>query len=297
MVTKNRLFVVVLLVAAAALFWHFSHYFQPKQNSAKPVVVCSNLAIYDAAKHIGASSIEPALLMPFGTDIHSYEPTPQDIIKINNSALFVYSGAVLEPWAKNLIGEANSLELAPVVKLIKHGNHTDPHYWLDVENMILIANTVEAKLSSMFPQNKELYAKNSKAYVDMLNEIDAKYRTKLSSCKLDTIVVNHNAFSYMAQKYGFKIEAVSGLSPEAEASAKQIAHLSDLVKLTGIKTIFYENFASDKVIKSLASDAGLGVMTLSPLENLTKDEMDQQLCYEDILKQNLEKISKALECR
>ncbi len=297
MVTKNRLFVIVLIAAAVALFWQFSRYIQPKQNSVKPVVVCSTLAIYDATKHIGASSIESTLLLPFGADIHSYEPTPQDIIKINNSALFVYSGAVLEPWAKNLIGEANSFEIAPVLKLIKHGNHTDPHYWLDVSNMILVAKAIETKLGAMFPQNKELYAKNAKAYIDMLNEIDAKYRAKLSSCKLDTIVVNHNAFSYMAQRYGFKIEAVSGLSPEAEASAKQIAYLSDLVKRTEIKTIFYEEFASDKAIKSLASDAGLSVVTLSPLENLTKDEMDQRLCYEDILKQNLEKISKALECR
>ena len=131
----------------------------------------------------------------------------------------------------------------------------------------------------------------------MLKNLDNEYKKRLSSCKLDTIIVNHDAFSYLAHRYGFHIEALSGLSPEAEPSAKNMVKLIEHVKEHKVSTIFFESFASDKAIKSIAKEAKVKVDMLQPLGNITADEAKANLSYEDIMRKNLQKISQALECK
>ena len=115
--------------------------------------------------------------------------------------------------------------------------------------------------------------------------------------KKDTIIVNHNAFSYLSKKYDFEIEALSGLSPDAQPSAKSMVKLINHIKEHGISTVFFESFVSDRAMKSIASEAKVSVDVLQPLGNITADEAKKNLSYEDIMLINLEKISKALECR
>ena len=131
----------------------------------------------------------------------------------------------------------------------------------------------------------------------MLNRLDSQYKSKISECKLDTIIVNHNAFSYLSHNYGFHVEALSGLSPEAQPSAKNMIKLIEHIKEHNISTIFFESFVSDKAIKSIAHDAKVSVDVLQPLGNITANEAEKNLSYEDIMKINLEKISKVLECK
>ena len=131
----------------------------------------------------------------------------------------------------------------------------------------------------------------------MLHSLDSKYKNKISECKKDTIIVNHNAFSYMSDNYGFHVEALSGLSPEAQPSAKKMIELIEHINEHNISTVFFESFVSDKAMKSIASEAKVRVDVLQPLGNITADEAKKNLSYEDIMKINLEKISKALECK
>jgi zinc transport system substrate-binding protein len=93
------------------------------------------------------------------------------------------------------------------------------------------------------------------------------------------------------------VEALSGLSPEAEPSAKNMVKLIEHVKEHNISTIFFESFVSDRAIKSIAKEANTKVDVLQPLGNITADEAKQNLSFEDIMRQNLTKISKALHCQ
>jgi len=139
--------------------------------------------------------------------------------------------------------------------------------------------------------------KNRDSYLLDLKKLDEDYKQKLSTCQGDTIIVNHNAFSYMANNYSFHVEALSGLSPEAQPSAKKMIELIEHVKEHNISTIFFESFVSDKAIKSIASEANVEVDVLQPLGNITANEAKQKLSFEDIMRQNLQKISKALKCQ
>ena len=280
----------------------------------KPLISLSTFSLYDIASHVAGDSVELVMILPFGVDAHSFEPTPKLMAKIQKSSLVVYSGAGLEPWIEGFEFKSDVIDMSQHVKLreIKsdkeehdeHEHHgktcghsgVDPHYWLDIQNMIKSTKVITKALIEISPANKETYKKNSLLYIEMLNALDSEYKKEISDCLLDTIIVNHNAFSYLSSNYNFHVEALSGLSPEAQPSAKNMIKLIEHVKEHNISTIFFESFVSDKAIKSIAKEAKVSVDVLQPLGNITAQEADENLTYEDIMHLNLQKISKALQC-
>ena len=310
---KNlKIIVAVLLVAMLFLLFFISNN-RSNQVNKKPIVAVSTFALYDIVKHIAQDTIELVNILPFGVDPHSFEPTPQLMAKIEKSALVIYSGAGLEPWVDGFHFKAKALNISKYVELREldadeHGHHhdhhdhhaahtaTDPHYWLDFKNMQRATEVITKELIALLPQNKKLYEKNKKSYIAMLQNLDTIYKKRLSSCKADTVVVSHNALGYLARNYGFHVEALTGLSPEAQPSAKDVSRIMKDIKQEGVRTIFFEHFVNDKVIKSIARDTDINIDVFQPLGNITKDEAKADLTYEDIMLKNLEKLSKALVC-
>jgi zinc transport system substrate-binding protein len=301
------------LLAAVLLLTSISLAAEQKFNE-KPTIAASTFSLYDIAKNIASDTAETFMILPFGVDAHSYEPTPKQMAKILKSDLVLYSGAGLEPWIKGFTFKNRSIDISRHVKLRElgkdddHDDHddyhhhhlndkTDPHYWQDPHNMILAVEKITQELIALFPGNKELYIANRDGYVAMLKSLDEDYKRELFRCELDTIIVNHNAFSYLANRYGFHTEALSGLSPEAEPSAKNMIKLIKLIEEHKIETIFFEKFANEKTIKSIAREAKVSYDVLQPLGNITADEAQEKLGYEDIMRRNLQKISKALKCQ
>lgn len=314
---KKILFILVVLVLVLQLFM-LNQDEKVIQTDTKPIVAVSTFSLYDITKHIAEDKIRLVNILPFGVDAHSFEPTPKLMASLEKSRLVLYNGAGLEPWIKGFEFKNSSIDMSQKVKIRalqpdkhKHHDHhnhqegdkcsshnnVDPHYWLDLQNMKIATHTITDALIHISPQNRDFYIKNRDNYLTMLDSLDSEYKTALGSCKKETIITNHNAFSYLSHKYGFKVEALSGLSPEAQPSAKQITKLMKHIKEHNISTIFFESFVSDRVMKSIAKDTKVAVDTLQPLGNITKDEADKNLTYEDIMKINLVKISKALECQ
>jgi len=300
---KNRFFLAAVLLA-------FSISLAAEQKfNEKPIVAVSTFSLYDIAKNVVSDTAEAFMILPFGVDAHSYEPTPKDMIKILRSDLVLYNGAGLEPWIDGFEFKNRAVNVSKYVKLIElgrdehqHGHHehherVDPHYWQDPYNMILATEHITKELIALFPKNRELYIKNSEGYIAMLKNLDEEYKRELSECRLDTIIVNHNAFSYLANRYSFYTETLSGLSPEAQPSAKNMIKLVRFIKEHKVETIFFEKFANEKTIKSIAKEADVSYDVLQPLGNITADEAKESLSYEDIMRRNLQKISKALKCR
>ena len=305
---RNIIFVLVVLVFILQMVV-MKQDAKDEQVVQKPIVSLSTFSLYDITKHIAGKSVEVNMILPFGVDAHSFEPTPKQMAKIQKSSLVVYSGAGLEPWIDGFAFSGDVIDMSKNVKLKKlsskehhhEGEHShsgvDPHYWLDINNMILATQIIKESLINLLPKNRDLYEKNANFYIDMLKKLDREYKNQLSECKLDTIVVNHNAFSYLSANYGFNVEALSGLSPEAQPSAKNMIKLIEHIKEHKLSTIFFESFVSDKAIKSIASEAKVSVDVLQPIGNITADEAKRGATYESIMRENLEKISKSLECK
>ncbi len=296
---------LVVLVMAAVYLGQ-----QERPKSDHPDVVVSTFALYDIARHLLGQEAEVQMLVPFGRDVHSFEPTPQDMIRVEKSRLFLYSGAGLEPWAERFGGFANAVDMSRYVTLEKHaeehhdgdGEHGhvhegayDPHYWLDIDNMIALVKAMETLFAERLGMDAAKLRKRGQAYIERLRVLDALYKKRLSDCRLHTIVVGHNAFGYLGHRYGFDVEALSGLSPDRMPDAKTMAELTDLVEKKKIHTVFYESFVSDKLMAAVAKEAGVRVDVLQPLANITAEEIGAD--YFRLMNRNLLKLHDAMECR
>ncbi len=312
---KNiKIIALILLLLLAVLLIII----QNEKNSihgSKPIVGVTTFALYDITKHIAGDTLEVINILPFGVDPHSFEPTPKLMSSIEKSSLVFYSGAGLEPWIHGFKFKHKAVDISKHVKLreladmdeeedehdehAEHHHHggIDPHYWLDFDNMKKATELITKELIDLQPQNKELYIKNRDSYIKMLNQLDAEYKQTLSNCKKDTVVVSHNALGYVADRYGFGVESLTGLSPEAQPSAKVIEKTFQDIHKKGIQTIFYESFVNDKITRTIAKDANITVDVFQPLGNITADEAKAGMTYRDIMRQNLQKLSKALMCK
>jgi zinc transport system substrate-binding protein len=307
---RNIIFVLIIVVFLLQMYVSKQDAkAEAEVKNQKPTVALSTFALYDIAKNISEDSLDLVMILPFGVDAHSFEPTPKLMAKIMGSELVVYSGAGLEPWTSTFEFKSKVIDMSKSVKLLEpkdehegHAHHdhghdaVDPHYWLDIQNMISATKLMSTEFIKLSPENSDLYKINTQNYIIKLEAIDAKYKKSLSNCKKETIIVNHNAFSYLSNNYGFHVEALSGLSPDAQPSAKNMVRLIEHVKEHDVKTVFFESFVSDKAMKSIAHEAKVSVDVLQPLGNITRDEADKNLSYENIMLDNLEKISKALVC-
>lgn len=275
-----------------------------------PVIAVSTFALYDMVSAIGGKDFEVSMAVPFGVDIHSFEPTPRDLATLSKSALFIYSGAGLEPWASTFSSSVKSLDISKSVDLISldHDHHDesaaehhhegyDPHYWLDMHNMLLATEVISDALTQIAPGHAKSIQKNATRYGKRLQTIDKRFEEALSSCKKKVIIVDHDAFGYLAKRYGFEVIALTGLSPEAMPSAKTMAAVVDIIREKQIHTIFFETFVSDRLISTIAKETGAKVEVLQPLANITADEMASGADFETLLLEDLDKLVRAMECQ
>jgi zinc transport system substrate-binding protein len=278
------------------------------KNGSKVLVTTSIFPLYDMTKHIAGNRADVMMLIPFGKDIHAFEPTPKDRVNLQHSRLFLFSGAHLEPWAATF-EHANRIDMSHYVTLntladddTTHHHHGhdeayDPHYWLDIDNMIRLTKVIRDELSKIDPLSKEYFSDNATTYIKELEHLKKEYVKVLSTCKKDFIVVSHNAFGYLSKEYGFHVLSLNGFSADALPSAQSMKRVIDTVKQHQITTIFFEPFSSDRLMQTVANESNTSVDTLHPLANITFDEMAARKSYITIMYENLKKLSNVLECQ
>ncbi len=280
-----------------------------KKNQNDLWLTVSTFPLYDIVKNIAKERANVLMLIPFGVDIHTFEPTPKDRVALQKSKVFIFSGSNLEPWT-NALEHNNSIDMSSYVILnelqagdIEHHHkncnnaHYDPHYWLNIDNMIASANVIAKELSRIDPNSKLFFEKNLKTYIEQLEQLKSEYAQALSTCKKDLIIVNHNAFGYLSSAYGFHVKSLSGFSTDALPSAQSMKALIDAVREYNISIVFFEPFSSDRLMQTVANEANTTVATLHPLANISHSEAASKKSYIRIMRENLEKLSQALACQ
>ena len=178
-----------------------------------------------------------------------------------------------------------------------HDYEFDPHIWLDPILVKQQVNVIRDGLIQADPQNKEHYEENARIYNNKMDALDMKIESSLSSCQKDTIVPFHNAFTYLGERYDIHVMALSGMTPDSEASAAEIAEFVDFVKDNDIKVIFSEELVDPRLAEVIADEANAQVMLFSPLEALSPEEVGTNVSYIDKMEQNLDSLKAALECQ
>ncbi|MDQ4045953.1 MAG: metal ABC transporter substrate-binding protein [Actinomycetota bacterium] len=168
----------------------------------------------------------------------------------------------------------------------------DLHFWLDPERLAHTASAVAGQLGEADPGNAATYKANAEALATKLTTLDKDFSQGLATCKTRTMVVSHEAYGYLAEKYQLKQVGISGLSPDTEPSPARLAEIGKVVKDEGVSTIFTETLVNPKVAETLAADLGAKTAVLDPLEGLTDESSD----YEKIMRKNLGALRSALSC-
>ncbi len=270
------------------------------RDAEKPVgisVVTSFYPLYYMTKEIGGDKVAVRNITPAGSEPHDYEPTARDIIEISQSKLLVLNGNKFEAWGEKVKEEVKSAG----VKVVEAGEGLfvgdDPHVWLSPELAKKEAQKILISLVEADPENKDIYAMNEKVLVTKLENLQTKYKAGLANCQKKEFVTSHDAFGYLAKEFGLTQIAISGLSPDEEPSAKDLAAIAKLAKDKGIKYIFFEILVSPKLSETVADEIGAQTLVLDPVEGIEDEGLAQGKNYISVMEENLVNLQTALECK
>jgi len=244
-------------------------------------VVATTSIVGDVVQNVGGGEIDLRVLMPVGTDPHSFEPTPRDMATVADAHVVFANGVGLEAFLDSLLESADAagrvVHVSHDVELIalegklereeRHGHEgADPHTWFDPRNVMVWARNIEHALSTLDPVNAEAYATNAEAYKVKLKELDAWIREQLAPVPEGNrkLVTDHTAFSYFVHRYGFEqVGAIfPGYSTLTEPSAKDLAALEDAVREFDVKAIFVGLTVNPDLAERVADDTGTKLVFL-----------------------------------
>ncbi|MCF6465718.1 zinc ABC transporter substrate-binding lipoprotein ZnuA [Clostridium sp. Cult2] len=269
-----------------------------ESDGDKLLVYTSFYPLYFLADEIGGTNIDLKMVIPSGVDSHDYEPSMKQLKEIEQAEIFIYNGADFESWADKLIGtivdEEKTLKASEAVELISDNGISDPHIWLNPENMNIIGKKIKERFILIDEKNKDEYEKNFNELSKRLITLDNQFMDELKNKKKDTILVSHSAFAYMAERYNFHQLSVAGISPEQEPSPRTIANIIEIVEREDYEYIFLETLANPKTVDIIAEETNLKTLILNPIEGLTEEEQNKGEDYISIMEKNLENLKKAL---
>lgn len=234
-------------------------------------------------------------ITPIGAEPHELELSPDQVIDIEDAKFVLAMGNGFAPSVDEVAKKSKN-SLLILDKLKETANSDDPHFWLDPVLMQEAVDIVYYELIKLNPNEDKKITSNYEKLTQDLSNLDTIYKSNLSECKTKTFITSHDAFGYMADRYGLTQESIAGYSPENEPNGERLSELSKLAKDKKAKVIFSEELASDKLAKALAKEVGIKTETLNAVEFLTKENKKKNQDYVFLMTENLSKIKSSLDC-
>jgi zinc transport system substrate-binding protein len=285
-------------------------------GGGKTAVVAAFYPLAEIAERVGGDDVDVTNLTSVGAEPHDLELTTDGVDAIEDADLVVVMGHGFQPSVEDATDKRDDgalivLDELPidaegkVVEEEEEGEEggepspdaLDPHVWLDPVLMLDLVDAVAEAMGAAEPDSRATCEENAAAFKEEISELDADYRSGLGACERDLLVTAHDAFGYLADRYGLTVEGVAGISPDAEPDPARLAELADLAREEGVTTIFTEELVSPEIAETLAREAGgLRTEVLNPLEGLSEDDLDAGEDYVSVMRANLDKIRSALGC-
>jgi zinc transport system substrate-binding protein len=258
------------------------------------------------AERIGGAEADVINLTKPGAEPHDVELSPRQVGQVVDAGLVVYLTGFQPAVDQAVAQEAKdrALDVSGVVEMLTAEAHAhepggkesegslDPHVWLDPVRYAAIAEAVGARLAQVDPAHAAAYRSRTQAVRAELATLDAGYAARLRTCRRREVVTSHEAFHYLADRYGLTEVGITGISPEAEPSPRRLAHVAEEARATGTTTIFFETLVSPKVAETIAREVGARTAVLDPLEGVSEPGAD----YFSVMRANLTALTTALGC-
>ncbi len=296
----------------------------------KDVSSKNKLKIYTTAfafqsftEQIGGKYVDVESIYPPGADMHTFEPTQKEMVNIAKGDLFIYSNQEMDPVAKKIAGSINNkdLKLALAANFThddlvvnhehehEHEGHEhdheeeghdheegseDPHIWLDPVLNKKMVKSIKDDLAKKDPQHKDYYENNYKQVVNDLDNINQRLTEVTEHPKRDTVVISHDSIGYLANRYGFKQEGVSGMNNE-EPSQRDLMDIVNNIKQTKQPYVLYEQNISSKVTDVIQKESNSTPLSFHNMATLSKEESKEgNITYQSLMKRNIKSLDKAL---
>lgn len=280
-------------------------------------IVSTTFPGYDFARAVveDNENANVEMLLSPGAESHTYEPSPADIIAIENSDVFIYVGGESDSWVDEILKDIDNEDLV-VIKLVdiidlkeeeivegmesEHEEEEeveyDEHVWTSPENAIIITEYIKEKIIDIDSENESIYEESASEYVSELELIDAEIEKIVSESTYNTLVFGDRfPFRYLVDEYSLDYYAAfPGCSSETEASASTIAFLIDMINELGISVVLKMELTSSDIADTIASETGAEVLTLNAGHNITQEEFDAGVTMADLMWSNAEVLKEAL---
>jgi len=301
---------------------------EQEETSDQLSIVCTIFPEYDWVRQIlgeNAGNAELTMLLDNGVDLHSYQPTADDMIKISTCDLFIYVGGESDTWVKDALKEATNQNMI-VINLLdvlgsvvkeeevvegmeadeeesseaeEAGPEYDEHVWLSLKNAEILCAYIAQQLGTLDGDNADTYEANADAYIEQLAALDQDYQSAVDSGKFDTLLFGDRfPFRYLVDDYGLNYYAAFvGCSAETEASFETIAFLAKKVDELGLTSVLTIEGAEHKIAETIienTTDKNQSILTLNSMQSVTSQDVENGETYLSIMQGNLDVLKQAL---
>ena len=300
------------------------------EDNDGPKIVTTIFPEYDWVMNLlgdNPAGASVTMLLDSGIDLHSYQPTVEDIMEISNCDLFIYVGGESDAWVADALQEAVNPDMV-VINLLdalgdkakeeeivegmegeeeeegegeeeEEGPELDEHVWLSLRNASFLCGSIEEALETVDADNKETYQSNLAAYTEKLTALDQQYEAAVSEGNQDTLLFGDRfPFRYLADDYGLSYYAAFvGCSAETEASFETIAFLAqkvDELSLTKVMTLEGSDCRIAETIVQSTQNKDQQILSLNSLQSITAKDVEEGASYLNIMESNLETLKEAL---
>ena len=298
------------------------------QNSdGKISIVTTIFPYYDFVRQLAGDKADVRLLLSPGSDPHSYEPTPSDIVAIENCDIFIYNGGESDEWVDGVLSSIENKNVK-VMKMMEYvtlrheqsmdhnhehaehedmddndeghdheeGEEYDEHIWTSIRNAERMSASIADELISVDSKNSDYYNEKKADYISSLDSLDKKFTEVANNKKRDTLVFGDRfPFLYFVSDYDLGYEcAFPGCSHETEPSTAVVSHLIDFTREHDIPVVFYLELSSGKIAQIISEDSSAKTMQFSSCHNVTKEDFENGATYISVMEQNLEALKEAL---
>lgn len=280
-----------------------------ERSTGKISVVTTIFPYYDFARGVSKGTCDVDMLLKPGSDVHSFEPTPSDILKIKNADLFIYNGGESDEWVDSILESLGDIDKPVVMKMTDYvkpltemdadhhaEDEEDEHIWTSLDNAKTLVSKISDEVSKLDSKNKSIYHRNGLDYIEKISKVQSEIENTVNSSESKKIVVGDRfPLLYFATEFSLDWEcAFPGCSTETEPSLDRLSKLTDTIEKDKIKTILKLEMSENKVADTLADETNTKVRTFYSAESVSKEDFANNITYVDLMERNNNALKEAL---
>lgn len=290
----------------------------PRQSENGLSVVATVFPAYDFARAVAGENAQVQMLLDPGTEVHTYDPSPEDILKIENADVFIYTGGDSDVWVDKVLSTINTenkkiIRMTDHSELIyghgedehthEHDNHdhshkhgADEHVWLSPDNAKSIVSAIAAALAVADKENASVYEENAQSYNAQITEHAEQTAAVVEKAKAKTLVVaDRFPLKYLCHYYSLSYDAAfDACDLLADADAKTVLRLINTVRENGLKYVFYIENGSGYLADTVCEETGAERIMINSLHSISAEAFAAGITYIDVMEQNKEALRRGL---